>query len=128
MPSASVSSKIDQPVVAVVRDLFFVARIRETGRLASAEVAFARTPEDLDAALGAAPADLAIVDLTMPDADYPALFRTLGARGAGVPVLGYTTHALARQTQPLHGECTRVVTKEALTRDLGAILTRGLAA
>jgi hypothetical protein len=34
-------------VVAVVRDLFFVARIRETARLAGVPLEFARTPEDL---------------------------------------------------------------------------------
>jgi hypothetical protein len=44
------------------------------------------------------------------------------------PVLGYTTHALARATQPLHARCRRVVTKEALTRELPDLLQRGLAA
>jgi DNA-binding NtrC family response regulator len=105
-----------------------VARIRETGRLASADVRFARTPDELAGALLAVPADLAIVDLTMPDADYPGLFDALARHAGGTPVLGYTTHALARETQPLHARCTRVLTKEALTRELGGILTRGLAA
>ena len=31
-------------VVAVVRDLFFVARIRETARLVGTPLSFARTP------------------------------------------------------------------------------------
>jgi hypothetical protein len=69
-----------------------------------------------------------LVDLTTPDWDYGALFDAREQAGPGVPVLGYTTHALARQTQPLHARCTRVLTKEALTRDLGGILTAGLAA
>jgi hypothetical protein len=33
-----VSSRTDGPVVAVVKDLFFVARIRETARLAGVPV------------------------------------------------------------------------------------------
>jgi hypothetical protein len=84
-------------VVAVVRDLFFVARIRETARLVGTPLAFARAPEELAAA---------------PD----------------VPVLGFTTHALARATQPLHARCRRVVTKETLTQELPALLQHGLAA
>jgi hypothetical protein len=43
-------------------------------------------------------------------------------------VLGFTTHVLARSTQPLHGRCTRVVTKETLTQELPDLLTRGVAA
>jgi CheY-like chemotaxis protein len=91
-------------------------------------VVFARTPAELEAALAGTPTDLAIVDLTMPDWDYAELFGARERSGPAVPVLGFTTHALARQTQPLHARCTRVLTKEALTRELGGILTEGLAA
>jgi DNA-binding NtrC family response regulator len=105
-----------------------VARIRETGRLAGTEVAFARSQEDLAAALAAAPADLVLVDLTMADVDYGPIFDARERNAPGVPVLGFTTHVLAGTTRPLHGRCTRVLTKEALTRDLGTILKAGLAA
>ena len=40
-------------VVAVVKDLFFVARIRETARLAGVPLEFARTPGELETALAA---------------------------------------------------------------------------
>jgi len=43
-------------------------------------------------------------------------------------VLGFTTHALARVTQPLHARCTRVVTKETLTQELPELLKTGVAA
>jgi hypothetical protein len=89
-------------------------------------VVFARTPSELRAELGVR-ADLVILDLTTPEWDYDALFATLGA-SASPPVLGFTTHALARQTQPLHSRCTRVVTRETLTRELGTILKEGIAA
>jgi hypothetical protein len=67
------------------------------------------------------------VDLTTDGWDYEAIFTALEAVPA-VPVLGYTTHALARTTQPLHARCRRVVTKETLTQELPDLLQRGLAA
>ncbi|HET7874202.1 MAG TPA: hypothetical protein VFN71_01655 [Methylomirabilota bacterium] len=114
--------------MAVVKDLFFVARIRETARLVGTELSFARTPEELAGVLDGGKPDLVLIDLTTPGWDYEAFFSTLEAKAPAVPVLGYTTHALARQTQPLHGHCERVVTKEALTQELGIILRDGIAA
>ena len=106
----------------MVKDLFFVARIRETARLAGVPLVFARRPEEVESALVDG-ARFALVDLT---ADWDA-GRVLGAlEGAGVPVLGFTTHALARQTQPLHARCRRVVTKETLTAELPALLVDGV--
>jgi len=65
---------------------------------------FARTPLELESALADAP-DLVILDLTTNGWDYEAFFRRAGCRGASSPVLGFTTHALARATQPLHARC-----------------------
>jgi hypothetical protein len=115
----------EPPVVAVVRDLFFVARIRETARLAGVPLVFARTPEELTTAL-AAPTRFVLLDLTSTF-DYPRVFATVEAAGR-TPVLGYTTHVLARQTQPWHGRCARVVTKETLTQELPTLLREGVAA
>ena len=110
------------PVLAVVSDLFFVARIRETGRLAGVRVEFARTPAEVDAALARLPR-LVLVDLTA-GYDYERLFTALAAGRA--PVLGFTTHALGRQTQPWHSRCDRVVTKETLTQELPRLLKEGV--
>jgi hypothetical protein len=114
----------EAPVIAVVRDLFFVARIRETARLAGVPLVFARTPEELTTRLGE-PARFVLLDLTA-GFDYDALFAA--AQAAAVPVLAFTTHALAKQTQPLHARCARVVTKETLTQELPALLRDGVAA
>jgi len=108
----------------VVSDLFFVARIRETGRLAGVAVEFARTCEQVEASLGRSPR-FVLVDLTAGH-DYERLFGALA--GAGTPVLGFTTHALARQTQPWHSRCARVVTKEILTQELPRLLKEGVTA
>jgi len=115
-------------VVAVVKDLFFVARIRETARLVGTSLVFARTPDEIAAALAEAPSTLAILDLTTPAWDYEALLTALEAAPRRAPVLGFTTHVLAGTTKPWHARCDRVVTKETLTRELGAILKDGIAA
>ena len=112
----------DAPALAVVSDLFFVARIRETGRLAGVPVEFARTPEQVAASLARSPR-LVLVDLTA-GFDYESLFGAL--ERARPPVLGFTTHALARQTQPWHARCDRVVTKETLTQELPRLLKEGV--
>jgi hypothetical protein len=118
-----VSKPTDQPVLAIVKDLFFVARIRETARLAGVPLVFARTPDELTAALAQKPR-LALVDLT-GGFDYAQLFDTLDT--ARPPVLAFTTHVLAKQTQPWHARCDRVVTKETLTAELPTLLTEGIA-
>jgi hypothetical protein len=111
-------------VVAVVSDLFFVARIRETARLANVPLVFARTIVDLDAALVDG-ARLVLLDLT-GGFDYAGVFGALERATPRPPVLGYTTHALAASTQPWHSRCDRVVTKETLTRELATLLREGL--
>jgi len=110
-------------VVAVVRDLFFVARIRETARLAGVPLVFARTPDELTAALAQKPR-MALIDLT-GGFDYAQVFDALDA--ARPHVLAFTTHALAKQTQPWHARCDRVMTKETLTAELPALLAEGIA-
>ena len=115
-------NKPTEGVLAVVSDLFFVARIRETARLAGVPVEFARTPEQVDAAVARGPR-FALVDLTA-GWDHGRVLDAL----AGVPVLGFTTHALARQTEPWHARCARVVTKETLTQDLPQLLREGVGA
>jgi CheY-like chemotaxis protein len=115
-------------VVAVVQDLFFAARFRETARLVGAALTTVDTPEALEGALQGDLPGLVILDLTTPGWDYARLFGVVEARAPAVPVLGFTTHALARQTQPLHGRCARVLTKETLTRELPEILKEGVTA
>ncbi len=113
-------------MVAVVKDLFFVARIRETARLAGVPLVFARTPDELGSAL-AEPARLVLLDLTA-GFDYAALFAAVGTASPKPPVLAFTTHALASVTRPLHESCDRVITKETLTQELPTLLKEGIAA
>lgn len=107
-------------MVAVVKDLFFVARIRETARLVGVPLVFARTPAELAPVLADGPR-LVLLDLT-GGLDYEAVFATLDDRPPRPYVLAFTTHALARRTQPWHARCDRVVTKETLTAELPGLL------
>ena len=104
-----------------------MARIRETARLVGTPLVFARTPQEIAAHLAPEAPALVIIDLTTNGWDYDAIFGALAA-APDVPVLGFTTHALARETQPLHARCRRVVTKETLTQELPGLLQHGLAA
>ena len=79
---------------------------------------------EIEAALAHGPR-LVLVDLTAAH-DYEQLFAVLA--GARAPVLGFTTHALGRQTQPWHARCDRVVTKETLTQELPTLLREGVTA
>jgi hypothetical protein len=120
-------SRTAERVLAVVKDLFFVARIRETARLAGVPLEFARTADELEAAIPAG-ARLVLLDLT-GGFDYARVFAAVEAADAArrPPVLAFTTHALARTTQPWHSRCTRVVTKETLTQELPTLLREGVA-
>jgi DNA-binding NtrC family response regulator len=115
-------------VLAVCKDLFFTSRIGETGKLVGTAVEFVRQPSELPQKLGHSRYELVIVDLTTPGWDYEALFNALEAGEPRPPVLGFTTHVLAKTTQPWHPRCARVVTKETLTQELSGILTHGLPA
>jgi hypothetical protein len=85
-------------------------------------IEIARTPEQVAKLLDRGPR-LILIDLTA-GYDYERLFAALA--GARPPVLGFTTHALARQTQPWHPRCDRVVTKETLTQELPRLLKEGV--
>ena len=111
-------------MLAIVKDLFFVAKIRETARLTGVPVRFVKTAEEVAAEVPAG-ARFALLDLTA-GLDYQAIFTSLGLHR--VPVLGFTTHAVARQTQPWHARCERVVTKEVLNAELPTLLRDGIAA
>jgi len=118
--AAALGSGQQAAVLAVVKDLFFVARIRETARLAGVALAIARGADELEA--GVPGPRLILLDLT-GGFDYTRIFAA--AERAGIPVVAFTTHALARQTQPWHARCARVVTKETLTTELPALLRQG---
>ena len=65
-----------------------------------------------------------MLDLTLSGMDLVALFERLASEAPppAVPVLGYTTHANWKRTVPLHDRCTKVVTKDTLSRSLAELI------
>ncbi len=117
---------VDQrrPILALVTDLFFTLKIGDTARSAGLPIQFVGSTEAfLDSFRKRRPA-LVIADLTIDGIDMAGLFGqlTTEAHQTSVPILGYTTHADWKRTGPLHGRCTKVVTKDALSRSLAALI------
>ena len=117
---------VSKRVLVVCKDLFFTARIGETAKLTGATVEFARSKDELEAKLAGGPADSLILDLTTQGWNYDAIFTALERQAPRPPILAFTTHALAKTTQPYHGRCDRVVTKETFTQELPSILKTGV--
>ena len=115
-----------RPILAHVRDLLFSSRIGETARRLGYPFRAARTREELDKGLAEGPG-LIMLDLTASQLDMEAALDAVDAAGRPGPVVGWTTHALWKETRPLHDRCDRVVTREALTAELPELLTRYLA-
>ena len=114
-----------RPIRAHVRDLLFSSRIGETARRLGYPFRAARTRADLEKGLAEGPG-LILLDLTASQLDMRAALDTVDAAGRPGPVVGWTTHALWKETRPLHDRCDRVVTRETLTAELPELLTRYL--
>jgi CheY-like chemotaxis protein len=111
-------------ILALVTDLFFTLKIGDTAKAVGLPIDFVGSAEEfLDRFRKARPA-LVIADLTLNGIDMRALFEELAAEAyqVTVPILGYTTHADWKRTSPLHDKCTRVVTKDTLSRSLAELM------
>ncbi len=113
-----------RPILALVTDLFFTLKIGDTAKSVGLPIQFAGSAEEfLDSFQKTRPA-LVIADLTLNGIDVAALFEELAADAhqVTVPILGYTTHADWKRTGPLHDRCTKVVTKDTLSRSLAELM------
>jgi CheY-like chemotaxis protein len=121
----AVATVIQQrPILALVADLFFTLKIGDTAKAVGLPIDFVGSAEEfLDRFRKARPA-LVIADLTLNGIDMGALFEELAAEAyqVTVPILGYTTHADWKRTSPLHDKCTKVVTKDTLSRSLAELM------
>lgn len=90
------ASQVDERhIIAIVRDLFFAIRIRDTLRPHGYAVAVAGSAPALAEALAAAPVpDLVIIDLAFAGIDPPGTIARLKADPAtrAVPVLAFGSH------------------------------------
>lgn len=110
-------------VVYLVRDLFFVAKIRDAAEQLGLEVARAAGPaETLDAARGA---DVVILDLRLPEA-FDALDRLAADVGtAGVATVGFIDHENVDTMRDATARgCGTVLSKRRFSAELPALLAQ----
>jgi CheY-like chemotaxis protein len=113
-----------RPILALVTDLFFTLKIGDTATSLGLPIQFAESAEEFHDSFRRTRPALVIVDLTLTGVDVAPLFEALAAEAheVTVPILGYTTHADWKRTGPLHAKCTRVVTKDTLSRSLAELM------
>ena len=113
-----------QPVLALVDDLFLTLKIGDTAKYLGLPIQFAASAPEFFGRLASTRPALVIVDLTVSGVDMADFFTRLtnDLPQAAVPILGYTTHADWKQTGPLHDKCTKVVTKDTLSRNLAELM------
>lgn len=118
----------ERRIIAVVRDLFFAIRIRDTLATRGYRVDVAKSRAALDAMLaeGELPA-LVIVDLAFVASEPPALIAALRAapRTAAVPILAFGSHLDqgARDAAKAAG-ADRVVANSKLAEALPELVAR----
>jgi CheY-like chemotaxis protein len=111
-------------ILALVDDLFFTLKIGDTAKHLGISAHFAADGSELSRRLDRLRPALMIVDLTLSCVYMTDVFEGLASDPpqAAVPILGYTTHADWKRTGPLHDKCTRVVTKDTLSRSLAELI------
>lgn len=127
-PNSSVQTEPSRRVLAVVDDLFFLAKIQETARWLGVKLQIARNPAEVEAELAQpAPPNLVIVDLN--GRLYPALeiISAIGRHPARkkISLIGFVSHLQAelKQTAQAAG-CDRVLPRSAFSLHLPALLRR----
>ena len=115
-------------LIAVVDDLFFAARIRETARQVNVEVELTPTAHLADRLVRGA-IDAVILDLGGPSAlDSLRTLKTNPAT-ASTHVVGYVSHVATETIQAARaGGCDEVLARSAFTRQLPDLLRRLVAA
>src|SRR5215475_1348491 len=113
-----------RPILALVTDLFFTLKIEDTAKSVGLPIQFAGSAEEFFDSFQKIRPILVIADLTLAGIELVALFDELRTytHEVTVPILGYTTHADWKRTGPLHDRCTKVVTKDTLSRSLAELM------
>lgn len=121
----------DQPLIlALVPDLWFLARLRASAAAYGATVEDLRRAEHLAARAAATRPALIIVDIGTPDQDWAAAIRQLkqAAATATVPVIAFGPHVdQAGQAAARAAGADRVLSNRRFTETLPALLAGYLA-
>jgi CheY-like chemotaxis protein len=114
------------PVLAVVSDLFFVAKVNEAARMGGVKVDFAATVEKaLELAKGEP--SLVVIDLNCNGINAVELISRLRAQRelASSTLVGFVSHVQADLRQAaLEAGCDLVLPRSAFSRELPELVTR----
>jgi PleD family two-component response regulator len=112
-------------VVAVVDDMFFVSKIRATGKAVGAIVKFPRTAEAFRTIVEDEPPALIVVDLQNEKIDPFDLAQTVKENAAvkHIPLLGFFSHVQVEfQRRAREAGYDEILPRSVFARDLANIL------
>jgi CheY-like chemotaxis protein len=114
-------------VVAVVDDLFFLAKIDGTARALGVPLRTVRRFEELAASAQADAPALILLDLHLAGADPLEIIRRIRAddRLKAAPLTAFASHVQVKLIESARSAgCPNVIPRSELARDLAAILSR----
>ena len=116
-------------IFAFVEDLFFLAKIQETGRKMNVEVAFVKTEKDLAERIksnGEEKPSLIIFDLNNANAKPLTLIPKLKSKlKKGTSIIGFLSHVQGDLKQKAHEiGCDMVLPRSAFSQNLPQLLRR----
>ena len=110
-------------VVALVEDIFFIAKMKETAKQAGVALETAGTPTAMAEAAQAEATSLLIVDLNARGSIEA--IEMLRAAGNTQPVIAFFSHVQAELAERARiAGCEQVMPRSKFTRELAEILTR----
>lgn len=111
-------------VVALVEDLIFQAKLRETARQAGVELAIVLTAEALAAEARRDDTALVVLDLNARAAPFEAL-RRLRDEGISRPTVGFLSHVQTQLAERARAAgCAEVLPRSKFAAQLADILSR----
>ena len=116
-------------VISVVDDMFFVSKIRATGKALGLIVKFPRTLEAFRDTVNDEPPNLILIDLHNSKVDAMALAKELKSdeKLREIPLLGFYSHVqMELQRQAAEAGFDEVLPRSLFARDLAQILASGI--
>lgn len=110
-------------VVALVEDIFFIAKMKETAKHVGVELETAGTPDALAEAAKTDGTSLLIVDLNARGSIEA--IEKLRAAGNSLPVIAFLSHVQVELAERARAAgCTEVMPRSKFSKELAEILSR----
>ena len=106
-------------VVAVIDDLFFMAKVKDAAVAAGMGIVFAKSKDDAVVQCSAAPC-LAVIDLNA--GKFSPIELVIQLKSLGVPMLGFLSHVnVELKAKAVEAGAGRVLARSALAQNINAI-------